>query len=625
MMDEFQAEMFDVFAYETNDFLTRLEDILLQIEDVSDLAAEQVHEIFRIMHTIKSSSAMMGFSGISTLTHRMENLFQFIRDFRPPLINISEITDILFSCVDYMKQCLADKAEQEAPGPLLGTVAACLERMKQGMAKQQSVCVIRVAFEKDCDNASLRAFELISRIKKIAVPLTIEPEEGSEQEEEVLRSDGLKLRFPTGEALKEIRRMIEQQPFVAEVKSRQSDRIAPAERPEQPKEAIVPGEGILGVDSKKLELLINVSGETVISAQEVAHLHKSGQSEALGPAIERLNRLVLEIQERALSLRMVALNDTFQNLRRSLRDMAKDLGREIRFTISGEDLAMDKNMIQHLTGPLLHLLRNAVEHGIEPVAERIAAGKPEYGEVHLSAQLSGKSAVITLTDDGKGIDPAAVVKLAEKKNLITADQAAELSAEETYALLLAPGFSTKESVSEYSGRGVGLDVVNESLRRIGGRLQITSAPGTGSSFVLKIPLTLATMDSFLVRTGSSIYTIPVSSVQEVFRAKAIDIRRINEQDAVMYRDLCYAIWNLGEPPHSSNGYTAGIMMVMEHDSLPYVLFVDEIIDHRNIVVKPVPDLFSQVSGLLGCTVLGDGRVSLIIDDVIQLKSRRIIE
>ncbi|MGL5435399.1 MAG: chemotaxis protein CheA [Lachnospiraceae bacterium] len=628
-MDEFQANMFDVFAYETSDFLVRLEDILLQNEQASELPADQVHEIFRIMHTIKSSSAMMGFTGISTLSHRMENLFQFIRDFQPDSVDMGEITDMLFSCIDYMKQCLDQKEELEAPGQLMEAIPACLERMKNGEVNPDSSCVVRVLFDEDCDNTTLRAFELITRIKKIAVPIAIEPKEGSEQEEEILRALGLELTFSTDEAVREIQEFIEMQPFVTEAKNQsqepESSDEAIVQSTSGQKESVPRGDGILGVDNKKLESLINISGETIISFQEVAHLYENEQWEELGVAIQNMRRFVLEIQDRALSLRMITLNDTFQTLKRSLRDMAKDLGREIRFTISGEDLSMDKNMVQHLSSPLLHILRNAVEHGVEPVAERVAAGKKEFGTIHLSASLSGKSAVITIEDDGKGIHPEKILETALKKNLITSEQIPELSTEEIYAFLLAPGFSTKETISEYSGRGVGLDVVNDNLHKIGGQLQIISVPSQGSRFVLKIPLTLATVDAFLVRISGEIYTIPVGSVQEVFRTEIQNIRQVNGRDSALFRDSCYAIWCLNDKPADRQAYTDGIMMIMEHDNLPYVLFVDEIIDHQNVVVKPVPDLFMQVSGVLGCTVLGNGQISLIIDDVIQLKSRRIVE
>ena len=620
-MDEFQDQMFEIFLYETNGFLKQLEEILLQAETQPDELRNSVNEIFRIMHTIKSSSAMVGLSDMSVLAHRMEDLFQYLRDFPNAPINTKEVADMLLACVDYMRQAILAEGTDQSPEVLLDTVTAYIEVLKAGMTDPGSSFQLLVKFRPTCDVATLRAFELVTQVSRIARPITFYPEEGGDNEEKLLRTEGLKLTFALGQDSEAIKAMLSRKSYVLSVteidkEADENDKAKTEEPPfkERRRDSNRRGEGLVGVEIRKLDGLINLSGETIIASMEAMHSFDEGGRQTK-EVMERLHQLVLDMQEAALSLRMITLGDTFHSLKRSLRDMIKDLDREIEFTITGEDNLIDKEVVQYLSSPLMHVARNAVEHGIEPRGERLRAGKEAAGHIWLSAELAGQIIEISIRDDGKGIDPNQIVDQALHKELITREQAAGMSLDEIYSLLLLPGFSTKKEISEYSGRGVGLDVVNENLRKVNGRLQITSDPPNGSEFIIRVPMTLARLEVFIVELSGERYTIPIDVVKETFRPLPESLQMVNGQATVLYHDVCYSVYSLDNGAYTLEDYTKGILILTDIGNLSYALFVDEITDRKNVVVKPVPALLKNVPGIIGCTVLGDGQVSLIIDAV----------
>ena len=618
-MDGFQDQMYEIFLYETNGFLKQLEEILLQAEIQPDGLRNSVNEIFRIMHTIKSSSAMVGLSHMSVLAHQMEDLFQYLRDFPNAPLKPKEVADLLLACVDYMKLAVTAEAGDKSPDGLIETVAGYIDALKAGMAAPESSFQLLVRFNPACDVATLRAFELVTQVSQIARPVACYPEEGGDNEEKLLRTEGLKLTFALDQDPEAIKAMLRRKSYVLSVTEtgKETDEKATAEElqfKERRRDSNRRGEGLVGVEIRKLDELINLSGETIIASMEAMHSFEEDKRQT-GEVLERLHQQVLNMQEAALSLRMITLGDTFHSLKRSLRDMVKELDREIEFTISGEDNLIDKEVVQYLSPPLMHVARNAVEHGIEPRHERLRAGKEAAGHIRLSAELAGQMIEISIRDDGKGIDPATVLDNAVGKKLITREQAAGMSLDEIYSLLLLPGFSTKKEVSEYSGRGVGLDVVNENLRKINGRLQITSNPPAGSEFIIRVPMTLARLDAFIACLSGERYTIPVDVVKETFRPLPQHLRMVNGQAAVLFHDVCYPVYSLDNRKYSLEDYTKGILILTDIGNLSYALFVDEITDRKNVVVKPVPELLKNVPGIIGCTVLGDGQVSLIIDAV----------
>ena len=618
-MDEFQDQMFEIFLYETNGFLKQLEEILLQAETQPQELRRSVNEIFRIMHTIKSSSAMVGLSNMSVLAHRMEDLFQYLRDFKSAPLNTGEVADLLLQCVDYMKRAVTMEAGEDPPDDLLEQISAHIGALKAGLAAPEASFQLLVKFRPTCDVATLRAFELIAQVSQIARPVAVIPAEGSDNEEQLLRNEGLKLTFALDQDAEAIKTMISRKSYVLSVGEAGEDAAAKAAAEElafreRRRDSSRRGEGLIGVETRKLDQLISLSGETVIASMEAIHCFHEEQQQ-IGETLERLHQLIMNVQESALSLRMVTLGDTFHSLKRSLRDMTRELDREIEFMITGEDNLIDKEVVQYLSSPLMHVAKNAIEHGIESRQERLKAGKEEAGHIYLSAELSGQTIEISIRDDGKGIDPQKILDYAVGRELVTPEQAAGLSLDEVYSLLLIPGFSTKQEISEYSGRGVGLDVVNENLRKINGRLQIRSNPPNGTEFILKVPMTLARMDVFIAEIAGERYTVPIDVVKEAFHPLPETLQMINGRASVLFHNICYPVYALDGKERPLQDYTKGILILTDTGTMSYALFADEITDRRNVVVKPVPALLKSVPGLMGCTVLGDGQVSLIIDVV----------
>ncbi len=676
-MDEFQKQMFDIFVFETNSFLEQLETILMHEESQDGNILEAVPEIFRIMHTIKSSSAMMDLPNISKLAHSVEDLFFFIRENKPATIDKKKLTDIVFACVDYIKRNMAADAEED-PSQTISHVKAYLAQLQQGGAEPSQIQAetsksdarsaspapsasssgaspaVHVTFKPNCAMIGLRAFEIITKVERIQAIVQMTPAEEDPNADALLQSDGLRLTFASAENLPAILKQIEASPFVAaavavSAPSPSPRTQAPAPLPQAP--VAVPlaasptsppspsaapdssprdangnfverrtaprnDSNYLAIDIKKLDQLINLAGEIIISSMGATHAFAAKDREQTHLALEILHRLILDMQDHALSLRMISVKDMFHKLNRTARDISGKLDKKIEFVMSGEETAVDRNVIDHVFSPLMHILRNSMDHGIEAEGERLAAGKPAAGKVHLSASIEGNQAVLSVTDDGRGIDRSLVLQKAVDSGLVTEEQSHKMSDEDVFALLFLPGFSTKSEVTELSGRGVGMDVVNDSVRKMNGRITISSKVGRGTKMELRIPLTLAILDALIVQIGDETCAIPVSVVKEAFKPSLESIREANGADVVLLRGSCYQIVRLGDIfgiPHT--GYDQGLMLILDANGEPYALHISNALEQQSIVVKPIPPLLKGIPGIFGCTILGNGMVCLIIDVV----------
>jgi two-component system chemotaxis sensor kinase CheA len=316
---------------------------------------------------------------------------------------------------------------------------------------------------------------------------------------------------------------------------------------------------------------------------------------------------------------MVPLSATFQRMNRIVRDMSKKLEKEVRLEIIGEETEVDKNIIDHISDPLMHLIRNSIDHGIEAREERKAKNKPEFGTVTLEAKNTGGDVLIIVKDDGRGLDKEKILSKARKNGLVKKAER-DLTDKEIYSFVLLAGFSTKEEVTEFSGRGVGMDVVASNIDAIGGTVSIDSAEGEGTEITLKMPLTLAIVSSMIIRTGKSVYSVPVISIRESFRARDEDIITDSEgNEMIMIRGQCYTVLRLYELygiKTEIKNISDGIMLMVENDGNTFCIFADEIIGGQEVVVKALPGYIrnlKKVRGLSGCTLLGDGSISLILD------------
>jgi two-component system chemotaxis sensor kinase CheA len=336
-------------------------------------------------------------------------------------------------------------------------------------------------------------------------------------------------------------------------------------------------------------------------------------------AARQLNKITTDIQDMVMSIRMVPLSATFTKMHRIVRDMCKKLDKEVHLEILGEETEVDKNIIEHISDPLMHLVRNSIDHGIESPEERLAKGKAKIGTITLEAKNAGSDVLIIVKDDGKGLNKEKILKKARENNLLFKNEE-DMTDKEIFNLILLPGFSTKETVTEFSGRGVGMDVVTKNIEAVGGSLSVDSVAGKGTVITLKIPLTLAIIDGMNIKVGKARYTIPTISIKESFRPKEGDI--ITDPDGnemIMVRGQCYLIRRLHEVYKVKTDitkFTDGIIIMVEQDEKTVCVFADELLGQQQVVVKALPQYIQNLKktrGLAGCTLLGDGSISLILD------------
>lgn len=377
------------------------------------------------------------------------------------------------------------------------------------------------------------------------------------------------------------------------------------------------------VDVGLLDNLMNLVGELVIDRTRLAQIIAQFESKAgandltqeLSRTSVHIGRVSADLQEEIMKARMLPVENLFKKFPRMVRDLALKAGKEIDFTMSGQETELDRSMIEEISDPLMHLLRNAVDHGIESPADRAAVGKPRVGQVTLSAAHEESHIIITVRDDGKGIDPEKIKAAAVRKGLVSADAARRMSDREAINLIFAPGFSTAERVSEVSGRGVGMDVVRTNIERLSGSIEIETAVGVGTTFRLKLPLTLAIIKALLVNVGANIYCLPLSSVTETLHTHRSQVSTVKTREVIINRGQVLPLVRLrrlfGEPEAEKQEYIYIVVVLFDGEQVGLV--VDSLIGEQEVVIKSLTKYIGDVQGLSGATILGDGRVGLIVD------------
>ena len=371
------------------------------------------------------------------------------------------------------------------------------------------------------------------------------------------------------------------------------------------------------VDTGKLDQLIDLVGELVIAqsqtVQDKSLLQSGGQT--LGRNLALLGRISSDLQRTAMALRMVPIRATFQKMTRLVRDLAAKAGKQVELELNGEGTELDRNLIEQISDPLVHMIRNAVDHGIESPQERLMRGKPVQGRIKLCAHHRGGNIVIEISDDGAGLDRARILAKGRAAGLIPAD--AQPSEQEIFNLIFAPGFSTAERVTDISGRGVGMDVVRRNIAKLHGRIELKSEPGAGSTFAIHLPLTLAIIDGLIFGIAGERFILPALCVRESFRPKPEMITTVlNRGETVCVRGKFSPLVRLGhrfglQPQHTDP--TQGIIIVVESDHQRYCLLVDRLLGKQEVVIKGLDDTLKRNRALAGATILGDGQVGLILD------------
>jgi len=686
--------MLDVYIFETTGLLDQLDEILLRTEQANEFTEEDINEIFRIMHTVKGSSAMMGFENLQQLAHKGEDMFFIIREAPEKMTDVGFVYDLVFQMSDLFKaeieaiqnnddytptdfSEMIEKLEKGAKilkGELDGeTPAAAAADSKEAPAASgnsqwgDDCMTVRVFFEDGCKMENLRAFLLLNKVREEAEVLSFTPEdvESNPDSANYIIDNGFLITFRApdnnavlhqiesainvqsyeiidGQGAHEAEKAPEKQPEAqpaptAEAPAQSAAPSAPA--PAQPKPAAKPEQkkapaadaktssagkqSLISVNLTKLDQLHDIVGEIITTeSMVISNPELDGlRLESFSKAARELRKLTNELQDTVMSIRMVPLTGAFQKMNRIVRDMKVKLGKDVELKTEGEMTEVDKSIVDNLNDPLMHLVRNCMDHGVEDTSEeRVANGKPAKATITLSARNASGEVIITVADDGKGIDTEKVLQKAMENGLLTKPEN-EYTEREIQNMILLPGFSTNDVVTEYSGRGVGMDVVKKNIEKVGGSLAVESKHGHGTTFVIKIPLTLAIIDGMEIRVGDAIFTLPISSIKESFMVRREQlIQDTQHGEMIMIRGTCYPILRLHEKfglPTEITEIEDGILILIETENRSVCLFADKLVGEQQVVVKPFPKYLSQYNikgeGLSGCTIMGDGSISLIVD------------
>lgn len=690
-MDASMESLLETYLFETNSLLDGLDELLINAEKIGNFSEDDVNEIFRSMHTIKGSSAMLEFNSLMEIAHHIEDLFFYIRENGINSLDQThknELFNLMFTSTDKLRSEI-EKVENNEPletniDSFVSEINGLLKKISgeatdsadaKSTASADTAAadapkaalpagisnvpyLVHVYFEDGCGMENLRAFMIVNALQERELNFTYYPDDvdSNPDSAEKIIADGFYIGVQSEEDLEKAATVVEDsqnirsyemvenqpaaepEPSVSESKPEHAASApssaaasAPAKSkteaaPVKKKEAATHGavkQDLISVNVSKLDALVALVGEIVITESMVTSSPDlQGLSlDNFNKSARQLRKLTDDLQDISMSLRMVSVSGVFQKMNRIVRDMKKNLNRDVRLTIIGENTEVDKTIVDGISDPLMHIVRNAIDHGIEEnVQDRIDAGKDPQGEVILSATHTGSEVIISVSDDGRGMDTEAILAKAARNGILTKPES-DYSQKEILMLLMTPGFSTNTEVTEYSGRGVGLDVVKKNVEAIGGIVSITSELGKGSCTTLKIPLTLAIADGMEISVGNSIFTVPISNIRQSFKATEEDIildpaghEMVRVMDAFYPIVRAHELYNI---PDACTRIDDGILMWVEASDRSYCLFVDKLIGEHQVVVKPLPPYLQHFhikdSGISGCTILGDGNISIILD------------
>ncbi|MDP4146233.1 MAG: chemotaxis protein CheA [Bacillota bacterium] len=656
--------MLEMYIFETLQLVEQLEEVMLQGEKSGDLSS-YIDKIFRNMHTIKGNSAMMLYENIAGLAHSVEDLFDYLRQNPSQEIDYPTITDLVLMSIDFFKEEIGKiKDDKKADGDvskLVDSLREHLKLLKGEIGKEETVAVKEAAalkadepetfyiapgkessgklsdkyeviihFSEGCGMENIRAFTVVHNFKDKVENLKIYPEdiESNEDSEAIIRQQGFKMSFETDKTEKELREHFSKVAFLDRLDLRRIDtpKETNSSAPQNQKPAAASKvkhkkdgtNEVLSINVARLDELMDLIGELVISEAMVTKNPelKGLQLDSFEKAARRLEKIINNIQDTVMAMRLVPLSNTFRKMNRLVRDMSKKLGKKAELVFIGEHTEVDKNVIEHISDPLMHLIRNSMDHGIETPEVRASKGKSETGTITLEAKNAGGDVWIILRDDGAGLNKEKIYKKAREHGLVN-KSIEELSHKEIYHTILLPGFSTKEKVTEYSGRGVGMDVVLKNIEEIRGAIYIDSEEGKGTTISIKIPLTLAIVEGMNINVGKCSYTIPITSIKESFKVgKEYMIKDPDGNEIILVRGQCYPVIRLYEffnIDTDIKNIEDGIMIMVEDEGRGICLFADGLLGVQQVVVKALPSYIKKVKGIAGCTLLGDGSISLIID------------
>ncbi len=578
------ADLMGEFITESLDHIQNSEAALLDLE--TDPDPEKINAIFRAFHTIKGTSGFLGLPVLNKVAHKAETLLDRAR--KGEITLTGGYADIAFDSCDVLKRLIEyvkarmEGAEYEQP-----------EGVEQLLARLESP---------DAEADSAPEPPRVGDILVAGGKATREDVEAAVAEE-----------GPEKLGTRLIRREAAKPKDVAQ--ALRTQKAVPAGRPCGAAAGQAVADATVRVSTGKLDGLINMVGELVIAQSMITQHDTDGNSQAFSRNISQLGKITRELQELSLSMRMVPLKSTFQKMARLVRDLARKSGKPVRFAAEGEETEIDRNMVEVINDPLVHIMRNAADHGIEPPEVRKESGKPESGTITIRAYHAAGNVVIEIIDDGKGLDKEKILKKAVEKGLIKSGN--ELSDSEIFNLVLMPGFSTAEKVTAVSGRGVGMDVVKRNVEALRGKVEISSEQGKGSTITVRLPLTLAIIDGMLLRVGNERYILSTISIREAFRPESGAISTVNQKgEMVMVRGNLIQIvrlYRLFDIVDANENLDNCLLVIVEVAGKQCAILIDEIIGQQQVVIKSLGSALGNVPGVSGAAILGDGRIGLILD------------
>lgn len=649
----------DIFIEELNDQLERMDQSLLALEQSP--SAELIQTIFRAAHTIKGSSSTMGFKEMSDLTHEVEFILEWVREKKPEITSV--LIDTLFRALDAMKllrteyvsgseytNCssvvseikalLGKPAEPERnrlPLPVLNAAETLLAEAAVGAGEQ--LIAVSITLKEDCLMKAARHFILLQRMEAlcgtvISVSLAPVVTPGTDEDE---RYGQFTVVAATLKELQVIQDQLGDDsdihhlhivPYKIKL-SKEAERML--EAPDTSAQQANPkaeerGKGThptVRVNVERLDHLMNLVGELLIEQTSLADLSAAGQRSDparvlpdISSVSDHMGSIIKELQEGVMKTRMLPIDQLFSRFPRLVRDLAQKLDKDIELVIQGGETELDRMIIEELSDPLIHLIRNSADHGIESPGVRISEGKPAKGRITLTSFHEENHVVICLEDDGQGIDAGRIKASALGKGIITEEQAGYLTAQEAVHLIFEPGFSTASAVSEVSGRGVGMDIVRSQIGRLNGIIDIETEPGKGTVFTIRLPLTLAIIKALLVKVAGRVLILPMYNVAEIVRIAPEEIQVVQGEQAIINHGRIVPLsWlrdKLHYPRAERSTRTIPLVIVRSVDKIA-AFAVDEIIGNQEVVIKSLGAYLGTLNHLSGATILGNGRVALILD------------
>lgn len=656
----------ELFVTESEEHLQLINESLLELEKNSN-NPETMNKIFRSVHTLKGMSATMGFESLTKLAHRMEDVFDIFRK-QKTQIN-TEVIDVLFKCLDTLEMLLEEVKGQKEMNidvdqmivQLESILPSLSEKTQEGkeekkpvylsriekdnlekIVKEQDlkIYVIDINLARDCQLKSARVFIVFHKLAEFGEVVKSQP---CVEDLEVNRfgysfsliflskiqkkkiEDALtKIMEIDKVDLKILKNLsdIAQEPEPAPTIQVTTAAAATKQEETQGKELMQLGFKkiqSIRVNTQRLDKLMNLVGELVIAKIRLMQISQTHHIQQLDEILTNIDRLTGELQDEVMQARLIPMAQVFDRFPRMVRDLAHSKGKQINLEITGGEIELDRTVLDEIADPLVHLLRNSVDHGVELPQERKNHGKSPVGLIKLSARRERTHVLIEVGDDGRGIDPDLMRETAIKKGFLTEEEAGKLSDKEILNIITLPGFSTASQVTDTSGRGVGMDVVKMKIESLGGSLNFDSKLGQSSNFSLKLPLTVAIIRAMLVKVNEEIYATPIANIAETVKVNENKIKRIEKLEVINLRNEVLPLIRLGKVLGSTNGGLRESsnkeisIVIVEVSGKKAGLIVDQLLGQQEVVIKSMGSILKGIKGFAGATILGDGRVALILD------------